>query len=170
MSYNVIYADPPWRYDFSRSKSRKIENQYPTLGAYLIADYLREQKIPVDQDAVLYLWATSPKLLVAERVMKAWGFLYKSSMVWDKERMGMGYWFRGQHELLLVGTKGKFSPPPPETRVPSVLRCARGEHSAKPGIVRGWIQSWFPQARALELFARWEGDEYWDTHGLEAKQ
>lgn len=59
-------------------------------------------KLPPSEDnAVLYLWATAPKLLEALEVMRAWGFKYKTQAVWDKSWVGMGYWFRGQHEILL---------------------------------------------------------------------
>ena len=94
--YNIIYADPPWRYDFSKSNNRKIENQYPTM----TVDEICNLPIPTSKNAVLYLWATAPKLLEALKVMKAWGFEYKTNAVWDKDAIGMGFWFRGQHELL----------------------------------------------------------------------
>ena len=92
--YQIIYADPPWRYDFSKSNSRKIENNYPTMELEEIKDFL----IPADRNAVLYLWATAPKLKEALSVMESWGFTYKTHAIWDKEIIGMGYWFRGQHE------------------------------------------------------------------------
>ena len=117
-------------------------------------------------NSVLYLWATAPKLLEALEVMKAWGFTYKSHMVWDKVRVGMGYWWRGQHELLLVGTRGKWSPPEPELRYPSVLTEARGRHSAKPEWVRDILAHWWPEARRVELFAR-ERVDGWDCEGNE---
>jgi N6-adenosine-specific RNA methylase IME4 len=160
--YDVILADPPWRYSFSKSKSRKIENQYPTMSLREICD----MEIPAKDNAVLYLWATAPKLPEALEVMKAWGFTYKTNAVWDKQIMGMGYWFRGQHELLLVGVNGKFSPPPTDKRTSSVLSEARGMHSKKPDIVRLMIEIWFPKASKIELFAR-ERVEGWDAHGNE---
>jgi N6-adenosine-specific RNA methylase IME4 len=75
--------------------------------------------------------------------------------VWDKEIPGMGYWFRGQHEHLLVGVKGKWSPPAPRLRVASVHREARGRHSKKPDRVRALIATWYPDARRLEMFCRY---------------
>jgi hypothetical protein len=68
------------------------------------------------KDAVLYLWTVAPRLAAGLRVMEAWGFDYKTCAVWDKEKVGMGYWWRGQHEILMVGTRGKFSPPPQALR------------------------------------------------------
>lgn len=163
MKYDVIYADPPWRYSFSKSKSRQVENQYPTMTVKEICGL----EVPAADNCVLYLWATAPKLREALAVMEAWGFEYKTHMVWDKCRVGMGYWFRGRHELLLVGVRGKVSPPPPPSRCPSVYRERRGGHSRKPDWIRHIIAvAWFPKARRLEMFAR-ERVDGWDSWGDE---
>jgi len=160
--YEVIYADPPWRYSFSKSNSRKIENQYPTMTVKEIC----ELEVPSEKNSVLYLWTTTPKLIEGLQVMKAWGFTYKSQAIWDKEVMGMCYWFRGQHEILLVGTKGKFSPPPAPLRKSSVFRFKRSKHSKKPDEIRDLIASWFPDTTKLEMFARM-APKGWDTWGNE---
>lgn len=162
--YSVLYADPPWRYDFSKSDSRKIENQYPTM----TIDEICDMKIPIDDNAVLYLWATAPKLEEALRVMKAWKMNYKSHLIWDKVKIGMGYWFRGQHELLLVGIRGKFSPPLPSLRIGSVFVEGRGIHSKKPDKIRRYISLWYPNKNKLEIFAR-EKALGWDVFGNEVK-
>jgi N6-adenosine-specific RNA methylase IME4 len=120
--------------------------------------------VPCSENSVLYLWATTPKLQEALRVMSAWGFSYKTSAVWDKQILGMGYWFRGQHELLLVGVRGKFSPPEQSTRLSSVFSIRRERHSKKPAHIRNCIKEWFPNAKRLELFAR-EQSEGWDVWG-----
>ena len=146
--YQIIYADPPWRYDFSKSDSRKIENQYPTMSTEEICALA----VPSAKDAALYLWATAPKLLESLEVMRAWGFAYKSQAVWDKRKIGMGYWFRGQHEILLVGTKGKFSPP------------EQGKHSKKPDEIRDLISAWYPTCEKLEMFCRFPAAG-WDVFG-----
>lgn len=158
--YSVIYADPPWRYSFSKSKSREIENQYPTM----TVDEICALDVPADKNCVLYLWATSPKLLEALAVMKAWGFSYKTNAMWDKGKIGMGFWFRGQHELLLVGTKGHVSPPEQSMRVSSVFSFRRGTHSKKPDEIRDLIASWFPSFSRLEMFAR-TTTQGWDVWG-----
>lgn len=102
--YGVIYADPPWSYSLDYEGScRSISNQYQTMK---IEDICAMQ-VPSAADCILYLWATAPLLPEALRVVSAWGFDYKSCAVWDKEVLGMGYWFRGQHEILIVGTKGR---------------------------------------------------------------
>jgi N6-adenosine-specific RNA methylase IME4 len=160
-TFEVIYADPPWRYDFSETKTRDIENQYPTM----TLEEIKALDVPSADNSALILWATAPKLPEALEVMGAWGFQYKTCAVWDKEKIGMGYWFRGQHELLLVGTKGQFSPPPPEARVSSVYREARGEHSAKPERYYEMIEAMFPGRTYLELFARSRHGERWEVWG-----
>lgn len=162
-TFSILYADPPWEYDFSPTDSRKIENQYPTLSAGEIASLDLPALAP---DAVLFLWATAPKLREALDVAEAWGFTYKTHAVWDKVKLGMGHWFRGRHELLLVATKGSFSPPAEEQRVPSVLNGERGRHSQKPSEVAEWIETWWPDLPKIELFARSER-EGWSVWGNE---
>lgn len=158
--YNVILADPPWRYQFVETESRAIENQYPSMDL----EEIKNLQIPSDTDSVLYLWATAPKLEEALQVLNAWGFTYKTCAIWDKERKGMGYWFRIQHELLLVGVKGNFATPEPENRFDSIFRSPREEHSKKPDIVYEMIEQMFPTAKYLEVFAR-NGREGWNTWG-----
>jgi N6-adenosine-specific RNA methylase IME4 len=161
--YGVVLADPPWSYRNSSDEyGRRIERHYPTMAT----DDICALDVPSAADAVVYLWSTSPHLPDALRVMAAWGFGYRSSLVWDKVRFGMGYWARIQHELLLVGVKGDFHPPAEPLRIGSVLRIPRTVHSRKPAVVRDLIASWYPDARKLELFAR-ERAKGWDAWGNE---
>ncbi len=80
-------------------------------------------------------------------------FRYRTHSVWDKEKIGMGYWFRGQHELLLVAVKGEFSPPDVQFRNSSIYREARQAHSSKPIFFYEWIENAF-EGNKIELFAR----------------
>jgi len=162
--YQIIYADPPWRYDFCKDNADKIENHYQTMTNDDICKIIP----PSEDNAVLYLWATAPKLLEALEVMKAWGFKYKTQAVWDKTWVGMGYWFRGQHEILLVGVKGKFSPPIPTLRESSVYREKKSKHSKKPHYFRELISRQFPEATKLEMFARESGNGF-DVWGNEVE-
>ncbi len=150
--YQVIYADPPWRYEHVKTTSRAIENQYPTMELDDICD-LPVSDLAAD-DSVLYLWATSPKLAESMRVIEDWGFIYRTCAVWDKKKIGMGYYFRQQHELLLVAAKGKLSTPAPSDRKPSVFSFKRGEHSAKPVEVIEMLNSMYPDRSKIELFCR----------------
>lgn len=146
----LVLADPPWRYDFAHSDSRQIENQYPSATVDEIIDHRPE----TEPDCVLLLWATAPKLREALEVIDGWGFEYKTHAVWDKQKIGMGYWFRGQHELLIVATKGKASPPAESDRVGSVFSEPRGKHSAKPECVYQWIEKAFSDLVKLEKYCR----------------
>ena len=150
--YRVILADPPWRYEFSETQNREIENHYPTMDL----EAIKALKIPAEDEAILLLWTTAPKLEESIAVLNAWGFTYRTCAVWDKERKGMGYWFRIQHELLLVGVRGNFRTPDPANRFDSVIRAPRAEHSKKPAIVHEMIEKMFPGERYVELFARVE--------------
>jgi len=160
--YQIIYADPPWRYDFSNTKNRKIENKYPTMSI----DDICNLQVPADKNCILYLWATAPKLLEALKVIDAWGFKYKTHCIWDKEIIGMGYWWRGQHELLIVATKGKMSPPTQSLRESSVYKEKRTKHSRKPKHFRDFISNVYPDIPKIELFARQKVDG-WDAWGNE---
>ena len=149
-TFDLIYVDPPWRYSFSKSNSRKIENQYPTMALEEICSL----PIPANPNSVLLLWGTAPKVPEALKVMSAWGFEYKTCAIWDKQMIGMGYYFRGQHELLFVGTKGKPVIPAPSSRKSSVLSFKRGRHSAKPVEMYDIIDGMYPDYQKLEMFAR----------------
>ena len=148
--FPVIYADPPWRYDYAEDTARKIENHYPTMSL----DEIKDLDVPAADDAVLFLWTTSPKLVEALEVMTAWGFEYRTCMVWVKDKIGMGYYARQQHELLLIGKRGALPVPDPEDRPPSVIEGTRTVHSAKPN--RGYevIERMYPLAEKCELFQR----------------
>lgn len=150
--FNIILADPPWRYEHSVSTSREIENQYPTMSLDEICA-LPVQQISFD-DCVLFLWATSPKLTEAIKVMEAWGFTYRTNMVWVKDKIGMGYYARQQHEILLIGAKGELPTPEPSNRPSSVIRGERTEHSAKPEEFYRIIEIMYPEFRKVELFCR----------------
>lgn len=150
--YPVIYADPPWRYEFAESESRAIENQYPTMDLDAICA-LNVSGVATD-DAILFIWATSPKLAEAMRVVESWGFTYRSSAVWVKPQLGMGYYFRQQHELLLVATRGSMPAPAPGDRPRSVYESPREAHSAKPVAFYEFIESMYPTLPRVELFAR----------------
>ncbi|HUS99450.1 MAG TPA: MT-A70 family methyltransferase [Candidatus Thermoplasmatota archaeon] len=161
--FDIIYADPPWRYNFSRSENRAIENQYPTMELKDIC----KLKIPSGDDSVLLLWATAPKLLEAFEVIKTWGFEYKTNLVWVKDKIGMGYYVRGRHELLLIAIKGKPKLPATIDRQDSVIFGPRKEHSEKPHSVYDFIESSYPDSKYIEIFARIKHSNKWDVWGNE---
>lgn len=151
--FSVLLADPPWRYDAPGGSSpddRSVDNHYPSMDTEEIAGL----KVPAAEDAVLFLWATNPKLREALAVMEAWGFEYRTNAVWVKDRIGMGYYVRGQHELLLIGRRGSLPTPAPGDRPPSVIAAPRGAHSEKPAAAHEMIEAMYPNQRRVELFAR----------------
>ena len=158
--FDVIYADPPWKYDFAESSNRKIENYYTTMD---VTDIIN-MKVPAKDNCVLFMWATAPKLIEAINVLEGWGFTYKTHAVWDKEKIGMGYWFRGQHEILMIGVKGKVSPPDSSIRISSVIKEARTKHSKKPNCVAEYIEIAFYNKTKIELFCR-EPRKGWYSFG-----
>jgi N6-adenosine-specific RNA methylase IME4 len=150
--YSVIYADPPWQYDFSKSDSREIENQYPTMPIEDICAL--PVRTALADDCVVFMWATSPKLVEAMQVIDAWGLTYKTCMVWVKDKIGMGYYARQQHELLLIATQGNLPTPDPSNRPASVIAAPRGEHSRKPEVVYELLERMYPNLNKIELFSR----------------
>lgn len=148
--FSVIYADPPWDYEHSKDSKRSIIDNYNTL----TIEQLCSIEIPKDKDAILFLWATNPKLEEALQVINAWGFTYRTNMVWTKDRIGMGYYVRNQHELLLISRRGDLAPPDESLRVTSIINAPRGYHSSKPKEVYQIIQRMYPDQKYIELFAR----------------
>jgi N6-adenosine-specific RNA methylase IME4 len=169
--YGVILADPEWKHkpwsDTGMAKS--ADNHYPTSDVDEIA------RRPVEKiaakDCVLFLWATVPMLPEALDVLRAWGFTYKSHAVWKKiypgKRQGMGYWFRINHEILLVGTRGNIPCPAPGENWGSVIEAPIGAHSEKPAKSFELIEAYFPNLPKIELNAR-KARKGWDAWGLEA--
>ena len=167
--YSILYVDPPWRYEGAESGNRQIENQYGTMAL----DDIKDLTPPATEDAVLFFWVTSPKLADGLEVLKAWGFTYRTCMVWVKNKIGMGYYARQQHELLLIAKRGKPPVPDPSNRPSSVFYGDRTEHSAKPEVAYELIEAMYPEYERsddvsdfCELFARTKRPG-WDTWGLD---
>jgi N6-adenosine-specific RNA methylase IME4 len=158
--FDIILADPPWNYDINIRGSPDDHYNVMTNEA------IENLEIPAAENAILFLWATAPKIQEAIKVLKAWGFTYRSHAVWIKDKIGNGYYFRSQHELLLVGKKGNIPTPQEKDRHSSVIMAATKEHSEKPDIVYQIIEQMYPNRKYLELFARKER-EGWTSWGNE---
>lgn len=166
--FGVIYADPPWSFEpYSRETGmdRSADNHYPTSQA----DNICAIQVPAADDAVLFLWATAPMLPHALRVMEAWGFAYKSHIIWGKDRIGTGYWVRNKHELLLIGSRGKIPGPALGTQPESLIMAPLAEHSVKPDVFHEIIEGLYPTIPKLEMFARRQRHG-WTLWGYEAPQ
>jgi len=109
-------------------------------------------------DAVLFLWVTSPMLEQAFPIIRAWGFTYKTSFVWDKVNHNFGHYNSVRHEFLLIATRGSCTPEA-TTLLDSVQTIERpGRHSEKPEEFRQIIETLYPSGRRVELFARTKAD------------
>lgn len=146
--FPTIYADPPWMYD-NRSSRGAAENHYPTMPVDEIC------RLPIselsDDNAHLHLWTTNAFLRDSFRVIEAWGFEYKSCLVWIKDELGMGNYWRVSHEYLLFGVRGNLRFQSNCDR--SWLKAKRTSHSRKPSQVRALIEKVSP-GPYLELFGR----------------
>ena len=171
--YDVIYADPPWRFlTYSeKGKGRSAERHYPTMAKEEI------QSLPVKRisakDSVLFLWVTAPCLIEGLELIKAWDFTYKTvAFTWvkqnkrnDKPFMGLGYYTRANAEYCLIATKGKVLERKSRS-VSSVVISHIERHSKKPDEVRKRIVKLYGNRPRIELFAR-EKSDGWDCFGNE---
>jgi N6-adenosine-specific RNA methylase IME4 len=170
--YRIIYADPPWDYGAHAQPDYQSEQRdhYATMD--LDAICAEPVKDWVEDDAVLFLWVTSPILEKSFSVIHAWGFEYKTSFIWDKIKHNMGHYNSVRHELLLVCTRGACQPDTKQL-FDSVQGIERGKHSAKPVEFYDIIETLYTRGRRLEMYSRNKRDG-WDVYGhvaeLEAAQ
>jgi len=160
--YRVIYSDPPWSYGNTQPDYHPEQrDHYPVMElkdicALPVAEW-------VEDNAVLFLWATSPILEEAFQVVHAWGFKYKASFVWDKIKHNMGHYNSVRHEFLLVCVRGSCQPDA-MTLIDSVQNIERTAHSVKPVEFYDIIETLYTHGRRLEMFARIKRDG-WDAYG-----
>ena len=167
--YNIIYADPPWRYK-DRGCNGNADSHYETIRLENIC------ALPVeniaDRDCVLFMWVTYPMLKEGLQVINSWGFKYKTiGFQWIKQNrsgkgyfFGLGRWTRGNTECCLIATKGK--PKRQNNAVSQLIFSPLERHSKKPDIVREKIVGLIGDLPRIELFARQE-TEGWDCWGNE---
>jgi N6-adenosine-specific RNA methylase IME4 len=160
--FGCILADPPWQFV---NRTGKMAPEHRRLSRYGTMDVERICSLPIAQIAApvahLYLWVPNALLPEGLQVMKAWGFTYKSNIVWHKIRKdggsdgrGVGFYFRNVTELVLFGARGKNARTlaPGRTQV-NLLATRKREHSRKPDELYDIIEACSPGPR-LELFAR----------------
>ncbi len=184
--YQIIYADPPWRYD-DRMKMKGIhgmirgsESFYPTMSLEELSK-LKIKDISSD-NCFLFLWVTFPLLKEGLKIMEDWGFKYKTNaFTWikttsnNKFHFGMGHYTRGNAEICLLGVKGKLKIK--NHSISQIVIYPLSRHSEKPKIVRDKIIELVGDLPRIELFARkpkgqlfedkcWKG---WDVWGNEVE-
>lgn len=163
--YRILYADPPWDYsDSGLQQYGHASHHYPTMTiAELCALPIKDL---AEDNAVLFLWVTSPFLDECFAVVSAWGFSYKTSFVWDKVAHNFGHYNSVRHEFLLVCTRGSCTPDA-TTLHDSVQTIERsGKHSEKPEAFRTIIDGLYTHGDRIELFAR-EAHPNWARWGNE---
>lgn len=155
--YNVIYADPPWSYNDKSGRDYKYgaANKYSTMTNEDI--YKFPVKNITEKNAVLFLWVTVPLLPEGLKTLDHWGFKYKTMLTWRKiMSFGMGYWYRGQTEHLILGVKGNVKAFRMQTA--NFHQSKAGKHSQKPHYFRELIEKSvkvsFDKPVMLEMFAR----------------
>lgn len=174
--FATILADPPWQFS---NKTGKVAPEHRRLSRYGTMKVDEIVAIPIGEVAAtpahLYLWCPNAMLPDGLAVMKAWGFTYKSNIVWHKVRKdggsdgrGVGFYFRNVTELILFGVKGKNARTlAPGRRQVNLLATRKREHSRKPDEQYAVIEACSP-GPYLELFARGTR-KGWTCWGNEAK-
>ena len=169
--YDIIYCDPPWRYQLVLSGGSAAKNHYPTMSAEELMA-LPVKDIAAD-NCIMFMWIGSPKLITAIRVGYAWGFDYSTfGFVWDKQIPVPGSYTLSQTETCLIWKKGKIPTPRGSEKERQFLSVRKGRHSEKPLQVKERITKMFPEQSKIELFARRDDlfadiDDGWDYWGNE---
>jgi len=166
-AFNTILADPPWP-EFGGGKIRRGANRhYSLMSVEEIKALRREVQRVAGANCHLYLWVTNNYLPSGLEVMAAWGFTYKTTVTWVKDRFGLGQYFRGMSEHLLFGVRGML---PYRTREDgkraqgvTVIQAPRQEHSQKPEESARMIEL-VSHPPYLEMFAR-HPRPGWETWG-----
>lgn len=159
--FATILADPPWRFD---NRTGKVAPEHRRLARYKTIGTADIAALPIAQHvadpAHLYLWVPNALLPDGLQVMAAWGFQYKSNLVWSKIRKdggpdgrGVGFYFRNVTEILLFGIRGRLRTLAPGRRQVNLIATRKREHSRKPDEFYDVIEACSPGPR-LELFAR----------------
>ena len=167
--YSTIYADPPWP-EYGGGKIKRGADRHYSLMS--VKDIIAMPVGNIAEDnAHLYLWATNNYLEAAFEVMRAWGFKYKTTITWGKDKIGLGQYFRGQTEHCLFGVKGNLPykiEDDKRQQGTTLILAPRREHSQKPDEMRAQIEK-VSYAPRIELFAR-ETFPGWDCWGNEAPE
>lgn len=174
--YATILADPPWQF---QNRTGKVAPEHRRLLRYPTMELKEIMDLPVPRFAAaqshLYLWVPNALLTEGLKVMEAWGFTYKSNLVWFKVRKdggpdgrGVGFYFRNVTELVLFGIRGRMRTLDPGRTQVNLLRTRKREHSRKPDEIYDIIEACSPGPR-LELFARFRrnGWHQWGNEDVE---
>lgn len=173
LNCGTILADPPWRF---QNRTGKMAPEHKRLSRYSTLTLNEIKGIPVSlvasENSHLYLWVPNALLAEGLEVMKAWGFQYKTNLIWHKVRKdgepdgrGVGFYFRNTTEIVLFGVKGRLRTLSQGRTQVNIIKSIKREHSRKPDEQYEIIESCSP-GPYLELFAR-GGHKGWHVWGNE---
>ncbi len=171
--YSTILADPPWQF---QNRTGKMAPEHRRLLRYPTMELQEIMELPISRLAAAqshcYLWVPNALLREGLNVLEAWGFTYKSNLVWYKVRKdggpdgrGVGFYFRNVTELILFGVRGSMRTLEPGRTQVNLLSTRKREHSRKPDEIYELVEACSP-GPYLELFARFQRDG-WDQWGNE---
>jgi len=162
--FNVIVVDPPWPGSggYDPDGFRGSGDHYPSMSL----EAIKAIELPAAKDCVLWLWGIDINLREALDVIEAWGFERKSTLIWVKDKIGMGAWLRNQHEYCFLAVKGK--PVFHGESIPSILHAPRRKHSEKPSEFYELVEKASPYKAKLDYFAR-KKREGWQVFGDEVE-
>lgn len=175
--FRTVLADPPWQFQNRTGKmapEHKRLNRYPTMDLEAIKNMPVQEVL--EDTAHLYLWVPNALLADGLEVMKAWGFTYKTNLIWYKvrkdggpDRRGVGFYFRNVTEMVLFGVRGKNARTlPPGRSQENIIVSRKREHSRKPDEQYQLIESCSP-GPFLEIFARGPREQ-WTVWGNQAEE
>lgn len=170
-AYGAILADPPWRF---QNRTGKMAPEHRRLTRYATLSLQEIKEIPVSlvsaESCHLYLWVPNALIREGLQVMEAWGFDYKTNIIWHKIRKdgepdgrGVGFYFRNTTEMILFGTRGNLRTLRPGRTQVNIIKSIKREHSKKPDEIYNIIETCSPSPY-LELFARGKKPN-WDQWG-----
>ncbi len=169
--FSTLMLDPPWRFI---NRTGKMAPEHRRLARYETLSLAELEQLPVGDLAKptshIYLWCPNALLAEGLHLLKAWGFTYKTNLIWYKVRKdggpdgrGVGFYFRNVTEMVLFGVKGKMRTLAPGRRQTNIIVQRKREHSRKPPTLYDIIEDCSPSPH-LELFAR-ERRECWYVWG-----
>jgi N6-adenosine-specific RNA methylase IME4 len=175
IGYGTILADPPWRFE---NRTGKVAPEHKRLARYETLSFEEIEQIPVSfvsgEKSHLYLWVPNALLQEGLAVMKAWGFRYKTNIIWHKIRKdggpdgrGVGFYFRNTTEMILFGIRGSIRTLDPGRSQVNIIKTQKQEHSRKPDELYEIIEKCSP-GPFLEIFARGKR-KGWDVFGDQAE-
>jgi N6-adenosine-specific RNA methylase IME4 len=159
--YGVIVIDPPWAGDYDPDGLRGA-GDYPTMSFEEISSI----KLPMAKDCVVWVWGVDLYLKETMDVISRLGLERKSTLIWVKDKFGLGHWLRNQHEYCFLCVRG--NPMFDGKSTSTILNAPRGKHSEKPNEFYALVEKTCPDPRRLDYFARKKRDG-WDVYGDEVK-